>query len=262
MDASPELAAEESAAPSSDRDLLRWAARETLPCVVTRPGRRSWGRSYVIELREDGPLPHLAVATPSDLRGGGLRPMQPGETVCLWSVRDGQPFSARGFVLGSAVVESRSAGPVPASIVRLPHRLFSSGRTLGAPVRDDAGSVCIDVAGLGHDGEQLPRTVYERWMEPRGSWASRGGAHLVEASRRSLTLSVPRATRPALLAGAQVLLGFTLADVGMRTRVFAQVVSAVTIDDHLHVGLALGGPTESSSAEEHREVVLRLAAML
>ncbi|MCO4769345.1 MAG: hypothetical protein KDA24_04890 [Deltaproteobacteria bacterium] len=246
----------------SDRDTLRWAAREMLPCVVVLPGRRIWGRSYVIDLREGGPRPALAVAQPSDLLTRELRPLQAGESVRIWSVRDSRPFTASGFVLGAGVAESRSAGPVVAASVRLPRRLFESGSLLFRSVRTEGVSLRISAAVLDEDGPMGRTTLLERWLEPAGAWSARGGGHLVELSRRSLTLSLARADAPALLPGARLELQLELPDDGLRTTVEARVDVAHRHGDQVLVGMALGDVGASTSADEHREVVRRLGALI
>jgi len=246
----------------SDRDTLRWAAREMLPCAVVLPGRLTWGRSYVIDLREGGPRPALAVAQPSDLITRELRPLTAGESVRIWSVRAGQPFTVRGFVLGSGVAESRSAGPVVAASVRLPQRLFESGAELFRSVRVDGVSLRISAAVLGGEGPVRRKTLLERWLEPAGAWSERGGGHVVELSRRSLTISLPRAEAPALLPGARLELRIELPDDGLATTVAGRVSIAFPQSDQVLVGMSLGDVVGGTSSAEHREVVRRVGALV
>lgn len=246
----------------SDRDTLRWAAREMLPCVVVLPGRRLWGRSYVIDLREGGPRPALAVAQPSDLLTRDLRPLQPGESVRIWSVRGGRPFTASGFVFGSGVAESRTAGPVVAASVRLPRRLFESGNRLFRAVRSERESLRLSAALLDAEGPVAPTTLLERWLQPAGAWGERGGGHIVELSRRSLTLSLPRTEAPALLPGARLEVRIELPDDGLRTTVEARVSVAHAHGEQVLVGMSLGEVAPSTSGAEHREVVRRVGALV
>jgi hypothetical protein len=244
----------------SDRDTLRWAARETLPCVVVLPGRRLWGRSYVIDLRETGPRPQLAVAQPADLLTRELRPLLAGEAVRIWSVRAQRPWTAAGFVLGSGVVESRAAGPVVAASVRLPDRLFESGTVLFRSVRTGGVSLRISAAVVDATGPLQHVTLLERWLEPAGAWAERGGGHLVELSRRSLTISLPRGGA-GLLPGARLELRVELPDDGLRTTVEARVSVAFPYGDQQLIGMALGDVSPSTSSAEHREVIRRAGAL-
>lgn len=247
---------------SSDPELLRWAARETLPCAIVHPGRRSWCRSTVVALREDGPRPHVAVAQAIDLRSRDLRVLQPGESVRLWSVRDGQPFCARGFVFGTGVVESRSAGPVAAALIRLPHRLFASGTLLRRPLQRERTAIRVALAARGPQGGVASHTILERWQEPSGAWAGRGRGHLVEVSRRSLTLSLPRSEEPILLQGARVRLEISLIEDELRTSADARVAVTWSFGDHVLYGLVLDGQEDSVSPEEHREVLRRFAELV
>ena len=248
--------------PASDREVLRWAARETLPCVVVLPGKRIWGRSYVIDLRETGPRPQLSVAQPADLLTRELRPLQAGESVRLWSVRQGQPFRASGFVLGAGVIESRDAGPVVAATLRLPNRLFDSETTMGRSLRSDEVSVRVAASVLGEDEPDPATTLFERWMDPRGVSEERGGGHLVEVSRRSFTLSLPRGRAPALLPGARLMLRIELPDSELRTDVECRVVVAFPYGQHVLVGMTMGAVADGTSKGEHREVVRRLAELV
>ncbi len=252
----------ESLAVSSDPELLRWAARETLPCAVVLPGRRAWCRSQFVALREDGPRPHLAIAQAVDLRSRELRILQPGESVRLWSVRDGQPFCARGFVFGTGVVESRSAGPVAAALVRLPHRLFASGTLLRRPMLRERTAVRLALAARGPSGELTSNTVIERWQEPSGAWAARGNGHLVEVSRRSLTLSLPRREEAVLLQGAGLRLEINLIEEELRTVADARVAVTWSFGDQVLYGIVVDRPEPGVSEEEHREVLRRFSGMV
>lgn len=245
----------------SDRDTLRWAARETLPCVIVLPGRRVWGRSYVIDLREGGPRPQLAVAQPSDLLTRELRPLNPGESVRVWGVRAGRPFTVSGFVLGAGVVESRTAGPVVAASVRLLERLFESGSVLFRSVRVEGVSLRLSAAIVDTEGPMERKTLLERWLEPTGVWNERGGGHLVELSRRSVTLSLARDDAPALLPGARLELAVELPDNGLRTTVEARVSVAFPYANQILVGMELGEVSSYTSSAEHREVLRRVGAL-
>jgi len=245
----------------SDRDTLRWAARETLPCVVVLPGRRVWGRSYVIDLREGGPRPQLAVAQPADLLTRELRPLNPGESVRIWGVRAGRPFTVSGFVLGAGVVESRTAGPVVAASVRLLERLFESGSVLFRSVRVDGVSLRLSAAIVGTEGPMERKTLLERWLEPTGVWNERGGGHLVELSRRSMTLSLARDDAPALLPGARLELTVELPDDDLWTTVEARVSVAFPYGNRILVGMELREVSPSTSRAEHREVLRRAGSL-
>jgi len=246
----------------SDRETLRWAARETLPCVVVLPGRKVWGRSYVIDLREGGPRPQLAIAQPSDLLTRELRPLTAGESVRIWSVRSGRPFTVSGFILGAGVVESRTAGPVVAASVRLPERLFESGSYLFRAVRTSGVSLRLSGAIVNEDGPRDRITLLERWLEPSGAWNERGGGHIVELSRRSVTLSLSRAEAPGLLPGARIQLTVALPDAGMRTTVQARVAVAFPYGDQILVGMSMGDVSASTSTAEHREVIRRVGGLV
>lgn len=250
-----------SLAVSSDPELLRWAAREALPCAIVLPGKRAWCRSTVVDLREDGPRPHVAVAQAIDLRSRELRVLQAGDSVRLWSVRDGQPFSARGFVFGTGVVESRSVGPVTSALIRLPHRLFASGTLLRRPLQREQTSIRVALAPRGP--ALVPtHTVIERWQEPSGAWAGRGRGHVVEVSRRSLTLSLPRSDEPVLLQGARLRLQIDLIEDELRTVAEARVAVSWSFGDQVLYGLVLESEEPSVSPEEHREVLRRFALMV
>jgi len=251
-----------SLAISSDPELLRWAARETLPCAVVLPGRRSWCRSQFVALREDGPRPHVAVAQAVDLRSRELRVLQAGESVRLWSVRDGQPFCARGFVFGTGVVESRTAGPVAAALIRLPHRLFASGTLLRRPMQRERTAVRVAIAVRGPGGQISSHTVIERWQEPSGAWAARGNGHMVEVSRRTLTLSLPRSAEPVLLQGAGLRLEINLIEDELRTVADARVAVTWSFGDQVLYGIVMDKEEPSVSSEEHREVLRRFGEMV
>ena len=251
-----------SLAVSSDPELLRWAARETLPCAVVLPGRRAWCRSHIVSLREDGPRPHLAVAQAVDLRTRELRVLQAGESVRLWSVRDGQPFCARGFVFGTGVVESRSAGPVASALIRLPHRLFASGTLLRRPLQRERTAIRVALAPRGPDRVMPSHTILERWQEPSGAWAGRGNGHLVEVSRRSLTLSLPQSEPQVLLQGARLRLEISLIEEELRTVAAARVAVTWSFGDQVLYGIVLEGQEPSISGEEHREVLRRFAELV
>ena len=94
-----------------------------MPCVLVRPGRPGWSRSFLVDLRDEGPRPQLAVAQPVDLPTGEPAPVGVGETLRVWSVHDGEPWQVQGHVSHIGVVESRGAGPVHAARLTLPWRL-------------------------------------------------------------------------------------------------------------------------------------------
>jgi hypothetical protein len=241
---------------TSDRDTLRWACRQAIPCAILLPGLQFWGRSIHVDLREGGPRPLLAVAQPVDLVTRRVRPLQAGDTVRAWSVREGRPFHLDGFVEGTCVVEGRGTGPVDAALVQLPFRLLETERRL----RPDAASrLRIDVRPLG-DRTATPRTLIDRWIEPGRGWRQRGEGHVAELSRRTLSFSLPLRSAITLLPGALVELGVELADLELRTRFAARVSAVMEWDEHLLHGLSLDQPVDGISAEEHRETLRRAAA--
>lgn len=241
----------------SDRDTLRWACQQLIPCAVVLPGLAMWGRSVLVDLREGGPRPHLAIAQLGALGPSRVRDVAAGDTVRLWSSREGRPFHLGGSVAGLTVVEG-SDGPVAAALVRLPFRLHDSERRLGARHDAGIGRLRIDARRLGEQGSGAPRVLQEGWLSPGGEVRHRGNAHVVEIGRRSLTFSLP-ARDADLLPGANLEVGVELPDLALRTRVSAQVVATMAWDDHILFGLSLGGPAVGVSAEEHRETLRRAA---
>ena len=226
----------------SDRDLLRWACREGMACVVSLPGRESWGRSFFVDLRDGGPRPQLAIAQPLDLtRSGRPRPLRSGESVRLWSVRDGRPWHVGGFVAGVRMMETRDDGPVEAALVQLPYRLLETE---------------------GPDGQGMSSALLETWLDSEGAWVVAGSGYMVDLSRRSFSYSVPVTDRLVMLPGTQLQLEFRLPDLRLRTRVEAVVSVVMDLGGQLFQGLSLGRPSESTSDEEHRETVRLIAATI
>lgn len=244
----------------SDRDTLRWACREAIPCALLLPGLRFWGRSFHVDLREGAPRPHLAVAQPVDLRDGRPRVLRAGDSVRLWSVRDGSPWHVDGFVGGVAVVEGRSSGPVEAAILQLPYRLLDTERRLGRGQRSGE-RLRIELTAEGPDGAGMPTTLTETWQASDGTWIRRGPGHVVELSRRTLTFSAPLGAPLSLLRGTGVDVALELPDQDLRTRASARVAAVMEWGEQLLYGLALGPPAAGTSPEEHREALRRAAAI-
>lgn len=242
----------------SDRDTLRWACRQAVPCGVLLPGRRFWGRSFHVDLREGGPRPRLAIAQPKDLGTGLIRPLRAGDPVRLWSVRDGRPWHLDGAVGSVGVVEGRESGPVDAAIVRLPYRLLATERRLAAA--DQAPPSRIEITTVGPEGLGTPRTLREGWLAPDGTPQARGDGHVVELSRRTFAFSLPLRSALFLLPGAEVELAVRLPDLGLSTRASGRVCAVMEWSEHVLYGLALGAPVAGHSTDEHRECLRRAAS--
>jgi hypothetical protein len=243
-------------AEATDRDTLRWACRQGIPCAVLLPGRRFWGRSFHVDLREGGPRPRLAVAQPRDLATNQIRNLRAGDAVRLWSVRDGAPYHHDGFVGSVGIVEGRETGPIEAAIVRLPYRLLATETRFK---RDELPPARIALAPLGPDGPGTSLTLCEGWLAPGGRPRSRGGGHLLELSRRTFAFSVPLASPIFFLPGSTVEVTVELADLGLRTRVAGRVRAVMEWAEHVMYGLELGAPAPGCSADEHRECLRRAA---
>lgn len=235
----------------SDRDTLRWACRQAMPCVVVRAGRAGWGRSALVDLREDGPRPQLSVAQPLDLSTGAPAPLGAGESVRIWSVRDAEPWGLSGVVGSVGVVEGHVSGPVEAARVVLPYRLLKTDRRLG-----HGAEVGLRVA-LAGDGEPAGSTLLERWLAPSGEPVTRGPAHVVELSRRAFTFSVPLGHGPLHLPGSWLRLRVELPAAGLAAVTHARVQAVFECDEHLLYGLSLAGPDAGTCDDEHRDVVRR-----
>ena len=245
----------------SDRDTLRWACREAIPCAVLLPGLRFWGRSFHVDLREGAPRPHLAIAQPLDLRDGVPRPLRAGDSVRLWSVRDGRSWHLDGFVTGISVVEGRGCGPVEAAVVQLPYRLLETDRRLDRS-EDRLERLRIELTAEGPGGEGNSSTLVETWIGSDGSWVQRGHGHVAELSRRTLSFSVPLIAQLGLLRGAALELTVDLPDLDLRTRVSARVAAVMQWGEQVLYGLGLGQPSAEVSADEHREALRRAAAVV
>ncbi len=244
--------------PRNDRDILRWASREQVPCGVVLPGRGRWGRSYFVGLREGGPRPVLAIAQPAPLVAGRLRPLRMGRTVRVWSVADDDAWHLSGRVDGVRVLET-STTPVSAALVTLPWRLLTDARRLMDPVRRGGRRLHLSYRRLGDGPELAPRTLLETWTDPEGRSMSRGLARVVELTRRSVTFSLPRSAGPLLLPGTALSLALEVGEGGLRTSVAGRVAAVLPCADHLLHGVDLGAPTDDVDPAEHREV-FRLAA--
>lgn len=241
----------------SDRETLRWACREGIPCGVVVPGRSFWGQSFYVDLRVGGPRPQLAIAQPIDLVTRKLRPLRAGDSVRLWSVHDDRPYTLEGFVSSVAVIEGASR-PVDAALLRLPYRLLETESRLAAeppPLR-------VELATVGPDGPREFVTLSDSWFDLEGGRSSRGGGHLLELSRRTFSFSAPLAGPLMLLAGVRVELRVTLPDLELRTRVAGRVRAVMEWSEHILYGLDLGRPAAEVSAEEHRECLRRAAERL
>lgn len=246
---------------SSDRETLRWACRESIPCAVALPGLPFWGRSHLVDLREAGPRPQLSIAQPTDLQSGLGHTLQVGDSVRLWSVREDQPWHLSGFVCSVRIAEGRGSGPVQAAVIQLPYRLLATDRHLAVDGDRASGRLHVEVAPLGPDGEGEPITLRERWLSADGLPAVRGDAHLVELSRRTMAFSLPSSYPVVLLPGSRLRVGVSLPDLGLRTRLHARIDAAMEGADHRLCGLSLFGAVDGISADEHRET-LRKAALL
>ncbi len=234
----------------TDRQTLRLACREGVPCVVLRPGRPGWGRSFLVDLRDDGPRPQLSVAQPVDLGTGEAAPLGVGETARIWSVHDVEPWQVQGHVGSVGVVESRGFGPVHAARLTLPWRLQASERRL-RPRMGPALRVAVETAD-----DPAPRTLLETWTSPSSEPMRRGPAWLVELSRASLTYSVPLEERRVLLPGSRVQVSVSVGEPVLAVRLPARVEVVFELAEQLLYGLSLGGPVHGS-ADEHREVMRR-----
>jgi len=251
----------EEAVGLSDRELLRWACREGLPCAVTLPGRESWGRSFLVDLREGGPRPQLAIAQPADLqRNERPRSLRSGESVRIWSVRDSAPWQLHGFVSGLRVMETHASGPVEAALVQLPYRLLETDRQL-SPVRSiGAPRAEVFVQPIGPQGKGPPCTLVEAWLDSEGEWVLRGGGYIVDLSRRSFSFSVPIDSDLVMLPGAHAMFEFRLPDLRLKTRVEGAVAVVMDMGGHVFHGVSLGRQEEDISEEEHRETLRLFAA--
>ncbi len=245
----------------SDRELLRWACREAVPCAVALPGRESWGRSFLVDLRDGGPRPQLAIAQPSDLaRSERERALRSGESVRLWSVRGRQPWHLDGFVSGLRVMEARDSGPVEAALVQLPYRLLETDRQLSSVGSIGAPRAVVLVRQIGPKGRGPATTLVETWLGEDGEWAVRGGGYIVDLSRRSFSFSVPLESDLVMLPGARAAFEFRLPDLRLQTRVEGAVVAVMDLGGHVFHGVSLGRQDDTISEEEHRETMRLIAA--
>jgi len=246
---------------ASDRETLRWACREAIPCAVVLPGLPFWGRSHLVDLRESGPRPQLSIAQPTDLQTAQAHQLRAGDSVRVWSVRDGQPWHLSGFISAVRIAERRTGDPVQAAVIQLPYRLLATDRQLAVGGGRSSGRLHVEVAPLGPDGEGDPITLKERWLGPDGAPSGRGEAHLIELSRRTMCFSLPTDSPMVFLAGSRLRVGVSLPDLGLRTRLHARVDAVMEGASHRLCGLSLFGAVSGISGEEHRET-LRKAAHL
>lgn len=219
--------------------------------MLLRPGRAGWSRSFLVDLRDEGPRPQLAVAQPLDLRTGEATPVGVGETVRLWSVHDVEPWQVQGHVSSVGVVESRDAGPVHAARLSLPWRLQDSERRLtprpGPPLR----------ISLRAPEDEENTTLVETWRSPSSEPTRRGAAWIVELSRRTLTFSLPADVQRVLLPGARVEVDLAVGDPELRSGLPGRVEVVFELAEQLLYGLSLGQPRPGTSADEHRELLRR-----
>lgn len=219
--------------------------------MLLRPGHPGWSRSFLVDLREEGPRPQLAVAQPLDLETGRPAPLGVGETVRLWSVHDVDPWQVQGHVSSVGVVESRGAGPVHAARLALPWRLQASERRL---VPRPSPSLRL---GMRTPDEDVSRTLVDTWTSPTTEPIRRGEAWIVELSRRTLTWSVPADVAPVLLPGTHVELTLEVREPELRSVVPGRVEVVYELGEQLLYGVALGAPRPGTSADEHRELLRR-----
>lgn len=245
----------------SDRETLHWACREAMPCAVVLPGLPFWGQAHLVDLRENGPRPQLSISQPVDLRTERTHALGVGDSVRIWSVRDGLPWHLSGFICAVRVAERRGRDPVEAAVIQLPYRLLSTDRQLAVGGDRASGRLHVEVAPLGPGGEGDPITLRERWLSTEGRPSVRGDAHLVELSRRTMCFSIPADYPVVFLPGSRLRVGVSLPDLGLRTRVHARVDAVMEGAEHRLCGLSLFGSVEAISTEEHRET-LRKAAHL
>lgn len=247
---------------ASDRETLRWACRESIPCAVVLPGLPFWGRSHLVDLRESGPRPQLSIAQPTDLQSKKEHQLRAGDSVRVWSVREARPWHLSGFVSSVRIAERRTGEPVQAAVIQLPYRLLSTDRQLEV---DDARSLSrlhVEVAPLGLDGEGDPITLRERWRGPDGKPSTRGDAHVVELSRRTMCFSMPSEYPVVLLAGSRLRVGVSLPDLGLRTRLHARVDAVMEGAEHRLCGLSLYGEVDGISQDEHRETLRKASGLV
>lgn len=154
-------------------------------------------------------------------------------------------------------MESAAAGPLSAAILRLPFRLHGQERRLVGRTGPTPPTLLVETLRDGHPSP--PRTALASWWSPEGGPRRRGGAQLLEVSRRSASLAVPLADRHWLVRGGQARITVEHHDPPLRTSVSARVEVVLPLDEWLLLGLALGEQTAEISPDEHRET-MRLAA--
>lgn len=241
----------------ADRDVLRQACREALPCLLLVPGRTQWGSSLLLSLREGGPRPQLAVAQPVDPRTALVRSLGIGEGVRVVGSRDGSLWTLDASVEGVGVVESAAAGPLSAAILRVPFRLLGAERRLG---RGTEVAPTVTVESIRPGAASWERTLVSTWWTPDGGHERAGSGQLLDVSRRSATLSLPLRDRHWLVRGGGVRLRIQASDPPLQTSVIGRVDVVHRLDEHLILGLTLSEPDAGCSDDEHRELMRSLAA--
>lgn len=236
----------------TDRDVLRHAARARAEVVLLVPGLDAWAQGRLVDLRDAGPRPLLAVTRPEPLAGG--RPPGVGSSVRLWGADDDGDFATDAVVESLGVAESRAAGPAPCVMLRLPFRLLATERRLRRDPSPPSLHLAFRPAGAAH-----ATTWVERWSTPDGAPSARGAGRLVDAGRKALSVSLPESAA-SWLVGVQGELEAELPELGLRAVVGATVAVRHGSAGQRLVGLRLHGAGPATADEELREVLRRLGA--
>jgi len=215
----------------------------------------------LLDLREGGPRPQLTITQPVDLRTGRVRPLVSGDSVRLWSLYEDRVWRIDGSVRSVGIAEGRGIDPVEAAFLRLPYRLLATEQRL-YPSEAEPGSLGLSAAPLGPDGPGEAVTLRASWLSPAGEPQHRGGARLLEISRRTATFCVPIGTGPAYLPGSELSLRLSIGESPLRTRMHSQVLALMHLADQVLYGLAIAGPEPGVSEDEHRECLRRAAEIV